>query len=61
MNWKTLLTAAVTTTMLTFAMPAMAEDDPGPAAYAAALKDKRVALVPMAMGFDLARKAGPLI
>lgn len=55
MNWKTLLTAAVTTTMLTFAMPAMAEDDPGPAAYAAALKDKRVALVPMAMGFDLAQ------
>ena len=55
MNWKTLLTAAVAATMLTFTMPAMAEDDPGPAAFAAALKDKRVALVPMAMGFDLAQ------
>jgi ribose transport system substrate-binding protein len=32
-----------------------AQDDPGPAAYAAALKDKRVVLVPMAMGFDLAQ------
>ena len=38
------------------AAPAMAADDPGPAAYAAsACKGKRVALVPMAMGFDLAQ------
>jgi ribose transport system substrate-binding protein len=29
--------------------------DPGPAAYAKALKGKRVLLVPMAMGFDLAQ------
>jgi len=36
-------------------MQAMADDDPGPAAYEAAMKGKRVALVPMAMGFDLAQ------
>ena len=29
--------------------------DPGPAAYAKALKGKRIMLVPMAMGFDLAQ------
>lgn len=34
---------------------ATAADDPGPAAYSAALKGKRVMLVPMAMGFDLAQ------
>ncbi|EEW25583.1 sugar ABC transporter substrate-binding protein [Rhodobacter ferrooxidans] len=34
--------------------PAMAED-PGPAAYSAALTGKKVVLVPLAMGFDLAQ------
>jgi ribose transport system substrate-binding protein len=34
---------------------AQAQQDPGPAAYDAALKGKRVVLVPMAMGFDLAQ------
>ena len=37
------------------APPAMAQEDPGPAAYESALKGKRVVLVPMAMGFDLAQ------
>jgi len=37
------------------AAPASAQEDPAPAQYAAALKDKRVLLVPMAMGFDLAQ------
>lgn len=32
-----------------------AQEDPGPAAYSEALKGKRVMLVPMAMGFDLAQ------
>src|SRR5689334_20806446 len=42
--------------MLAFAAaPARAAEDPGPAAYQAALAGKRVALVPMAMGFDLAQ------
>ncbi|HUR43522.1 MAG TPA: sugar ABC transporter substrate-binding protein [Aestuariivirga sp.] len=41
--------------MLALAVPAIAEDDPGPAAYSQALKGKRVVLVPMAMGFDLAQ------
>ncbi len=34
---------------------AQAQQDPGPAAYDAALKGKRVVLIPMAMGFDLAQ------
>lgn len=34
---------------------ATSAEDPGPAAYSAALKGKRVMLVPMAMGFDLAQ------
>jgi len=34
---------------------ARAQDDPGPASYSEALKGKRVVLVPMAMGFDLAQ------
>lgn len=34
---------------------ATAQEDPGPAAYAGAMKDKRVVLIPMAMGFDLAQ------
>src|SRR5262245_43281851 len=34
---------------------ASAQEDPGPAAYAGAMKDKRVVLIPMAMGFDLAQ------
>ena len=35
--------------------PRSPHEDPGPAAYAQALKGKRVMLVPMAMGFDLAQ------
>jgi len=34
---------------------AQAQQDPGPAAYDAALKGKRVVLIPRAMGFDLAQ------
>ncbi len=34
---------------------AQAQQDPGPAAYDTALKGKRVVLIPMAMGFDLAQ------
>ena len=34
---------------------AAAAEDPGPAAYSQALKGKRVLLVPMALGFDLAQ------
>jgi len=47
--------AALGTVSLHAAQAQEAQDDPGPAAYAAALKDKRVVLVPMAMGFDLAQ------
>jgi ribose transport system substrate-binding protein len=50
--------AAVALTMLgTLAVnsAAKAQDDPGPAAYEQALKGKRVVMVPMAMGFDLAQ------
>src|SRR5204863_9847568 len=41
--------------MLALATPALSDDDPGPAAYSQALNGKRVVLVPMAMGFDLAQ------
>lgn len=54
-NWKSLLAAAALTVTAAFAVPAFADEDPGPAAYKAALEGKRVALVPMAMGFDLAQ------
>jgi len=50
--------AAVALTMLgalAVTTAAKAQDDPGPAAYSEALKGKRVVLVPMAMGFDLAQ------
>jgi ribose transport system substrate-binding protein len=55
MNWKTLCASMIGVSMLALATPAFSEEDPGPAAYANALKDKRVVLVPMAMGFDLAQ------
>ena len=59
MKWKSLFVAAASAAALAFAAAQAAQaqsgDDPGPAAYAAALKDKRVVLVPMAMGFDLAQ------
>jgi ribose transport system substrate-binding protein len=52
---KKTLIAATALAAVAFGSVAMAQEDPGPAAYAAALKDKRVILVPMAMGFDLAQ------
>jgi ribose transport system substrate-binding protein len=41
--------------LLALVAPARAAEDPGPAAYQQAMAGKRVALVPMAMGFDLAQ------
>jgi ribose transport system substrate-binding protein len=55
MNWKNLCASLAGVSMLALATPAFSDGDPGPAAYAQALKDKRVVLVPMAMGFDLAQ------
>lgn len=55
MKMKSLLAAAAALYVTGLALPAIAADDPGPAAYEAAMKGKRVALVPMAMGFDLAQ------
>ena len=59
MKWKSLFAAVASLAALAIAagQPAKAQsgDDPGPAAYAETLKDKRVVLVPMAMGFDLAQ------
>jgi ribose transport system substrate-binding protein len=51
---KTFFAAAALTAATFAALPAHAQD-PGPAAYAEALKGKRILLVPMAMGFDLAQ------
>ena len=58
MKLKTLLATLAASAVIAFTAPvmqAMADDDPGPAAYEAAMKGKRVALVPLAMGFDLAQ------
>lgn len=55
---KTLMTAAAALGISAFAANAFAEgiaEDPGPAAYAKALNGKRVMLVPLTMGFDLAQ------
>jgi ribose transport system substrate-binding protein len=52
---RLLMAAAATLSISLFATAPQAQDDPGPAAYAQALKGKRVMLVPLAMGFDLAQ------
>ncbi len=53
--FRTILAAtAIMSTVLSVQM-AKAAEDPGPAAYEKALKGKRVLLVPMTMGFDLAQ------
>ncbi len=51
---RTILAATAISTAALAALPAFAQDAT-PAAYAAALKGKRVLMVPMAMGFDLAQ------
>jgi ribose transport system substrate-binding protein len=55
MTLRKLCAAALGVAMLAFVGPVQAAEDSGPAAYSQALKAKRVALVPMAMGFDLAQ------
>jgi ribose transport system substrate-binding protein len=59
MKWKELCLSAIAATSLSLAMSvsaiAQSGDDPGPAAYAQATNGKRVVLIPMAMGFDLAQ------
>jgi ribose transport system substrate-binding protein len=55
MNLKTLVAALALSASAAFAVPALADEDPGPGAYKAALEGKRVVLIPMAMGFDLAQ------
>jgi len=55
---KTFVAAAAAMVFSTFATGTFAQDaaqDPGPIAYAKALNGKRVMLVPMTMGFDLAQ------
>ena len=51
---KTFLAMAVFVTFALTALPATAAD-PGPIAYKKALSGKRILMVPMAMGFDLAQ------
>lgn len=56
MIWKKLCAAAAGAALIAFAgITAKADDDPGPGAFTQAMSGKRVALVPMAMGFDLAQ------
>ncbi len=55
---KTFMTAAAALGICAFTVNSFAEgvaEDPGPAAYAKAMNGKRVMLVPLAMGFDLAQ------
>ncbi len=51
---KTFLAVAVVAATALTTLPATAKD-PGPEAYTKALKGKRILMVPMAMGFDLAQ------
>ncbi|HZF34796.1 MAG TPA: sugar ABC transporter substrate-binding protein [Candidatus Angelobacter sp.] len=57
MKLKKMLAAVALTMLGALAVntAAKAQDDPGPTAYQQALKGKRVVMVPMAMGFDLAQ------
>ena len=52
---RTVAAAFALLAVLAMGSVAQAQQDPGPAAYDAALKGKRVVLIPMAMGFDLAQ------
>ncbi len=49
------LTIAAGLAAFTLAAQPVAAQDPGPAAYSQALSGKRVVMIPMAMGFDLAQ------
>jgi ribose transport system substrate-binding protein len=53
--FKLLMSAAALSIALVATVPMAAAQDAGPAAYTKALKGKRVLLVPMTMGFDLAQ------
>lgn len=53
--FKSFLAAAAILSTSIFSQSAIAAEDPGPIAYEQALKGKRVLLVPMTMGFDLAQ------
>jgi len=54
-SWKGVLAGLAGIAMLGLAGSALAQEDAGPAAYSQALKGKKVVLIPMAMGFDLAQ------
>jgi len=53
--FRTILAATAIMSTVLSVQVAKAAEDPGPAAYEKALKGKRVLLVPMTMGFDLAQ------
>ena len=55
MNWKKFVAAIAGIALIGLAGTALAQQDAGPEAYSKALKGKRVVLIPMAMGFDLAQ------
>jgi len=54
-TWSRLFIAAAVAVFGLGTVAASAQEDAGPAAYEAATKGKRVILIPMAMGFDLAQ------
>src|SRR5436305_1150970 len=56
MNWRKLAAVLAGTVLLSCGHAAFAqEDQQGPASYEKALKGKKVVLIPLAMGFDLAQ------
>src|ERR1700746_2770739 len=55
MSWKKATAAAITLAALAYGGSAMAQSDPGTAYYNKSVQGKKVIMVPMAMGFDLAQ------
>ena len=55
MSWKKATAAAITLATLAYGGSAMAQSDPGTAYYNKSVEGKKVIMVPMAMGFDLAQ------
>ena len=55
MSWKKATAAAIALATLAYGGSAMAQSDPGTAYYNKSVEGKKVIMVPMAMGFDLAQ------
>jgi ribose transport system substrate-binding protein len=54
-SWKKATAAAITLATLAYGGSPLAQSDPGTAYYNKSVEGKKVIMVPMAMGFDLAQ------